>query len=146
MEKQTFAVFTSEIPVRPDDIDMNNHVHNSKYLDLVLAARYQQMKNNYGMSMDEFIARGFGWVVNTCFIQYKRPLFLGDVAIVKTSIDSYGTTGVKVRFEIIRKESGKLSADGYFDYTMINLKTGRAEKLPDDVVAKYSILSHKEDV
>jgi acyl-CoA thioester hydrolase/thioesterase-3 len=134
-----YSTFESEVLVRPDDIDMNNHVHNSKYLDFVLAARYHQMKHHYGMSMEEFIARGYGWVVNTCFIRFKRPLILGDIAIVKTGIDSYGTTNAKVRFEILRKESGKLSADGYFDYTMINLKTGRAEKLPDDVVAMYSI-------
>lgn len=134
-----YSTFESEVLVRPDDIDMNNHVHNSKYLDFVLAARYHQMKHNYGMSMEEFIARGYGWVVNTCFIQFKRPLFLGDIVIVKTGIDSYGTTNAKVRFEILRKETGKVSADGYFDYTMINLKTGRAEKLPDDVVAMYSI-------
>lgn len=139
MEKNSYSIFETEIAVRPDDIDMNNHVHNSRYLDLVLAARYSQMKNNYGMSMDEFIERGLGWVVNTCFIQFKRPLFLGDTVLVKTGIDSYGTTSVKVRFEIIRKETGKVSADGYFDYTMINLATGRAEKLPEDIIKKYSI-------
>lgn len=38
------SIFSSEIKVRPDDIDMNNHVHNAKYLDYVLSARYEQMK------------------------------------------------------------------------------------------------------
>lgn len=135
----TYSKFESEIIVRPDDIDMNNHVHNSKYLDFVLAARYEQMTRDYKMSMDEFVERGFGWVVSACFIQFKRPLILGDVAIVKTGIESYGTTSAKVGFEITRKETNKLSADGYFEYTLINLKTGRAEKLPEDVIQKYSI-------
>ncbi len=134
-----YSKFVSEILVRPDDIDMNNHVHNSKYLDLVLAARYEQMTRDYKMSMDEFIQRGLGWVVSACFIQFKRPLVLGDVAIVKTGIEEYGTTSAKVGFEIIRKETNKLSADGYFEYTLVNLTTGRAEKLPEDVVQKYSI-------
>lgn len=35
-----YLKFDTELAVRPDDIDMNNHVHNSKYLDYVLAARY----------------------------------------------------------------------------------------------------------
>lgn len=134
-----YSIFESEVLVRPDDIDMNNHVHYSRYLDFVLAARYHQMRENYGMSMDEFIARGFGWVVNTCFIQYKRPLILGDSALVKTGIESYGTTNVKVRFEILRKSTGKTVADEFFDFTMINLNTGRAEKLPEDVKKMYSI-------
>jgi YbgC/YbaW family acyl-CoA thioester hydrolase len=134
-----YSVFETEVIIRPDDIDMNNHVHNSRYLDLVLAARFHQMKHNYGMTMEEFVARGFGWVVAACFIQFKRPLVLGDIAIVKTGIDTVGTTGAKVRFEILRKETMKVAADGYFDYTMVNLKTGRAEKLPEDIITKYSI-------
>ncbi|MFA5832661.1 MAG: acyl-CoA thioesterase [Bacteroidota bacterium] len=134
-----YSKFTSEVLVRPDDIDMNNHVHNSKYLELVLAARYEQMTRDYKMSMDEFIRRGLGWVVNTCFIQYKRPLVLGDVAIVKTGILEFGTSSAKVGFEIFRKETNKLSADGYFDYTLVNLTSGRSEKLSEEIVQKYSI-------
>ena len=59
-----YSKFESEVVIRPDDIDMNNHVHNSRYLDYVLAARYEQMRRDYKMSMDEFVARGFSWVVN----------------------------------------------------------------------------------
>ena len=55
--------FESEMQVRPDDIDMNRHVHNSRYFDYVLAARYDQMARCYGMPMEEFIRHGFGWVV-----------------------------------------------------------------------------------
>ncbi|MCP5552003.1 MAG: hypothetical protein H7A53_14035, partial [Akkermansiaceae bacterium] len=35
-----FSTFETRLDVRPDDIDMNRHVHNSRYLDYVLAARY----------------------------------------------------------------------------------------------------------
>ncbi|MFA7228927.1 MAG: acyl-CoA thioesterase, partial [Melioribacteraceae bacterium] len=46
-----YSVFETEITVRPDDIDMNNHVHNSKYLDYLLMARYDQMKKDYKVPM-----------------------------------------------------------------------------------------------
>ncbi len=134
-----YSIFTSEVIIRPDDIDMNNHVHHSRYLDLVLAARYEQMTRDYKMPMHEFIERGFGWVVNTCHISYKRPLLLGDVAIVKTSITEFGTTSAQVGFEILKKSNNKLAADGYFNYSLVNLATGRAENIPDDVIKKYSI-------
>jgi YbgC/YbaW family acyl-CoA thioester hydrolase len=134
-----YTTFASELTVRPDDIDMNNHVHNSRYLDYVLAARYDQMHRCYGMSMEKFVERGLGWVVNTCFIQFKRPLAIGDTIIVRTCIGDVGTTHAKVDFQILKKSNGKLSADGYFDYTLINMTTGRAEKLPQDVIDMYSI-------
>ncbi len=137
--KKSYSVFETELLVRPDDIDMNNHVHFSRYLDYVLAARYDQMGRCYNMSMNEFIALGLGWVVKSCSIEYKRPLVLGETMLVRTHIDEVKSTEARVRFEIVKKDSGKISAEGYFDYTLVNLKTGRAEKIPPEIIEKYSI-------
>ena len=131
--------FDTDLQVRPDDIDMNQHVHNSRYFDYVLAARYDQMARCYGMSMEEFQKAGFGWVVKVAHVEYKRPLNLGDLIVITTWVEEMLKDGVRVRFEIRRKNNGKLSCDGHFDYTMINLVTGRAEKIPAWIVEKYSI-------
>ncbi len=133
------AKFESEMQVRPDDIDMNRHVHNARYFDYVLAARYDQMARCYHLPMETFLAHGFGWVVKTAHVQYKRPLGLGDWMIVRTWIEGIARDGVTVHFQIVRKATGKLCADGYFDYTMINLATGRAETIPAWIKEKYTI-------
>ena len=130
--------FETAMQVRPDDIDMNRHVHGSRYMDYVLAARYDQMARCYKMPMEEFIQHGFGWFVGTAHIEYKRPLGLGEQFIVRTWIDEIVKRGVKVQFEIL-KHSGKLACNGYFNYTMVNLKTARAEIIPDWIIAKYSV-------
>ena len=134
-----FSTFTSEIPVRPDDIDMNNHVHNTKYLDYVLAARFEQMTRDYKMSMKDFVDKGLGWVVSACHIQFKRPLVLGDIAVVKTGVKEIGTVNAVVGFEIVRKATGKVAADGTFEYTLINLATGRSEKFTQEIIDHYTI-------
>ena len=131
--------FETELQVRPDDIDMNQHVHASRYHDYVLAARYDQMARCYKMSMEEFIEAGFGWFVNTAHLEYKRPLGLGDGFIVRTWVDEIQRTGVTVCFEIVKKATGKLCCAGWFGYTMINLETGRAEVIPDWILARYSV-------
>lgn len=131
--------FETVMQVRPDDIDMNQHVHASRYLDYVLAARYDQMARCYKMSMEEFTTAGFGWYVRTGHVDYKRPLGLGDQFRVCTWIEEFFKDGVSVRFEIMRTASGKLACDGYFHYTMVSLKTGRAERLPDWIIERYSI-------
>jgi acyl-CoA thioester hydrolase len=131
--------FETELQVRPDDIDMNQHVHGSRYFDYVLAARYDQMARCYKMSMDEFTSAGLGWFVKTCHIEYKRPLRMGECMIVRTWVEAISKSEVKVGFEILRKPAGKLCCDGYFDYTMIKIETGRAEAIPDWIVKKYSI-------
>lgn len=137
--KPHYSKFESELIVRPDDIDMNNHVHNSRYLDYVLAARYDQMGRCYKMPMEEFLRMGLGWVVKSCSIEFKRPLELGDTIVVRTWIDEIGNSNAKVGFEILKKESGKLASDGYFEYTMVNLATGRAEKVPQNIIDRYSV-------
>ena len=52
-----FSKFETELAVRPDDIDLYQHVHSTRYLDYVLAARFEQMEKNYGMSMQAFADR-----------------------------------------------------------------------------------------
>lgn len=131
--------FESELQVRPDDIDMNQHVHASRYQDYVLAARYDQMARCYGMSMEAFAEAGLGWYVKTAHLDYKRALKLGEAFVVRTWVDAMEGAEVKVCFEIMRRTNGKLCCGGFFEYTLINLKTGRAETIPDWIGAKYAV-------
>lgn len=134
-----YSQFQSRIEVRPDDIDMNQHVHNSKYFDYVLAARYDQMERCYGMSMEAFLDRGYSWVVRASYMEHKRPLRIEDAAIVKTKIEEVKSRGVKVAFEIHKESDQKLVAKGWLDYTMVDLKSGRPQAIPEDILKTYSI-------
>ncbi len=139
MIKNQYSIFESELNVRPDDIDMFNHVHNSKYLDFVLAARYEQMEKFYGMSWEQFEKLGYGWVVSKVAIHFKRALKMGDQMIVRTGILEMNEKGSSVQFEIINKKTNKIAADGIFDYIMIDLKTQRSCKVTAEMIAAYSI-------
>ncbi len=132
-------IYETEMQVRPDDIDMFQHVHSSKYIDYVLAARYEQMERCYKMPMSEFLKNGFGWVINSTTINYKRALTIGDSLIVKTNLEEMARTGCVVKFTIFIKSTGKISCDGVFHYTMINMQTARAETVPQWIIDRYSI-------
>lgn len=134
-----YSTFETKIFIRPDDIDMNNHVHYSKYLDYILTARYEQMKNNYKVSMEEFIDRGFTWVASKVEINYKRALMLQDRIFVRAQIDSIKRAQVFLNFWIIKEDKNKITAEGKMIFTMISTKSGRPVKIPDDIVEKYSI-------
>lgn len=136
-QKKKYAHFETEHRVRPDDIDMFQHVHNSKYFDYVMAARYEQMDVNYGMSMEKFMERGYGWVVRTAFIEYKRALMLGDHFLVKTGIESIDERGCRVHFVISNKATKKICCDGWLDFSLIDIKTNKAAKLPQDIIDHY---------
>ncbi len=139
MIKNEFSIFESELNVRPDDIDMFNHVHNSKYLDYVLAARYEQMEKFYGMSWEKFAEMGYGWVVAKVTISFKRALKMGDKMLIRTGILEMNEKGSNVQFEIINRTTGKVASDGVFEYVMIDLKTQRSCKVTPEMIAAYSI-------
>ncbi|GAA4086878.1 acyl-CoA thioesterase [Mucilaginibacter panaciglaebae] len=133
-----YATFETEYRVRPDDIDMYRHVHNSKYFDYVQAARYDQMERCYGMSIEQFLNDGYGWLVRGVFLDYKRPLLLGDYFVVTTGIESIDKKVCRVKFNIKNKASNKICCDGWFDFVMITLADGKASKIPEHVIAHYT--------
>lgn len=137
--KNLYSRFETVMQVRPDDIDMNQHVHNSRYFDYVLAARYDQMERCYRMPMSIFIDYGFSWVIRKAFIEYKRPLGLGDWFVVQTWIMRIENDSAYVGFEIRRKDNNKVCCDGEFHYVMVNSTTGRAEKIPEWMREKYEV-------
>lgn len=139
MEKNQYSIFETTLKVRPDDIDMFNHVHNSKYFDYVLAARYEQMDLFYKMPMEDFLRSGYGWVVRTAYVDFKRPMILGDLVKVRTGILTINEKGCRVQFEMETVRTGKIAADGWFDYAMIDIKTGKGCKVSDEMIRAYAI-------
>jgi acyl-CoA thioester hydrolase/thioesterase-3 len=135
-----YSIFETEVTVRPDDIDMNNHVHYSRYLDYILMARYDQMKKDYKVAMEEFVERGFSWVASNVNIQYKRPILLQDGSVkVRTQLEGFNGAKVLINFWIVKGEKEKVAAQGQVFYTMITIKSGRPTRVPDDIVAQYQI-------
>ncbi len=134
-----YSKFETELQVRPDDIDLYQHVHSSRYMDYVLAARFDQMERCYGMPMAEFQKLGYGWVIAATQQNFRRPLVMGDRMTVRCWIEKFTLIGLRLNFEIDRKADGKRACDGWFDYVMVSLDTGRPARIPDSIRRKYSI-------
>ena len=134
-----YAKFETELQVRPDDIDMYRHVHSSRYMDYVLAARFDQMARCYKMPMSEFEKQGYGWFMAATQMNFRMALEMGDSFIVRTWIEKFTLIGLRVQFEIDRKSDGRRSCDGWFDYVMVSLQTARPVRIPENIRGKYSI-------
>jgi len=91
------------------------------------------------MPMESFLESGFGWVVRTALVDFKRPLILGDQILIRTGILTINEKGCRVQFEIENTRTGKIAADGWFDYVMIDTASGRGCKVTDEMIKAYSI-------
>ena len=131
-------IYTTRLQVRPDDIDMFGHVHSSRYMDFVLAARFEQMERCYRMSMQEFLDHNLGWYLSATQLQFLRALKMGDHMDVQTCIVEAGVASIKVDFQILTVPNGKISCKGWAEYVLVDLKSGRPKPIPDWIVQRYS--------
>ena len=134
-----YSRFETELQVRPDDIDMYQHVHSSRYMDYVLAARFEQMERCYKMPMAEFQKHGYGWYMAATQMNFRRALGLGERFVVRTWIEKFNRIGLRVQFEIDRRADGLRSCDGWCDYVMISVESARPVRIPEWILQKYSI-------
>jgi acyl-CoA thioester hydrolase/thioesterase-3 len=131
--------YSTRLAVRPDDIDMFRHVHSSRYIDYVLAARFEQMIRCYKCGMQEFLDAGLGWVMVSTELNYKRPLKLGDEMIVETHIESLDKQIARVEFDIKNATSMKSACAGWVKYALVAIDTGKTVLLPDWVIQRFSL-------
>jgi len=64
---------------------------------------------------------------------------MNDKAVIRTWIDEMKQSSVKVCFQILKKDDQSLCADGEAVFVLIDARSGRPEKIPDDIKSKYSI-------
>ncbi len=133
------SIFETEIVVRPDDIDMNNHVHNSKYLDYIQTARFIQMRDNYKVPMEEYLGNGLNWFASEVHLKYKRELKFGDVALVKTQVGQWSGAQVTINVWVYNKATNKIAVEGEMLYTLVSLATGRPTRIPDELIERHRI-------
>ena len=138
-ETNTNSIFETEIIVRPDDIDMNNHVHNSKYLDYIQTARFIQMRDNYKVPMEEYISKGLNWFASEVHLQYKRELKFGDVALVKTQVGDWSGAQVTINVWVFNKATSKIAVEGKMLYTLVSLSSGRPTRIPEELIERHRI-------
>lgn len=131
--------YSTRLMVRPDDIDLFRHVHSSRYMDYVLAARFDQMERCYNCSMQEFLDNGFGWVLVSTEMNFKRALEMGDEFEVFTRLESFEKRQAHVIFDIKHGTSGKSCCSGWAKYTLIKLDSGKPAEIPDWVLERYSL-------
>jgi acyl-CoA thioester hydrolase/thioesterase-3 len=139
IEKSSNSIFETEIVVRPDDIDMNNHVHNSKYLDYIQTARFIQMRDNYKVPMEEYVSKGLNWFASAVHLEYKRELKFGDIALVKTQVGDWSGAQVTINVWVYNKVTNKICVEGKMLYTLVSITSGRPVRIPDDIVERHKI-------
>ena len=122
-------IFTQEIIVAPQHIDIQNRVSNLCYVQWMqdLAINHSTVQ---GWGVERYEAEGHGWVVRQHTITYKRPALAGDVITAATWVAELASRQSLRRYLFWRAADRSVLAEAATVWVYIDMATGRPSRLP----------------
>ena len=128
------APFELAIQVRPEDIDVLNHVNNVVYLRWVQDAAVA----HWQAAASAEAQAALYWVVARHEIDYRRPARLGDGIIARTWVGEAFQRDFERHTEILRGADRAPLARARTLWCPMDRRTGRPASVPDAVRAAFS--------
>jgi acyl-CoA thioester hydrolase len=125
------------VEVRPEDIDVYEHVNNAVYLTWLDQVAWSH-STALGVSPEMCAQIRRGMAALRIEIDYVRAAVLGDAIVVGTWIvASDRKLRVTRRFQVCHAGNGAILARATTEYVCVNLDSGRAVRMPDGFAAAY---------
>ena len=119
---------SSSYKVRFHDCDMFGHLNNARYLDYMINARQDHLKDAYNFDYNSYYKNNLGWVISYHEIQYLKPAFFEENVSIQSSLLSADNETLYVEVLMMNEAKSHLKAVLRSKLTFINLKTGRKEQ------------------
>jgi acyl-CoA thioester hydrolase len=125
------------IPITPtaDDIDELGHVSNLVYLRWVLDVAMAHSRAR-GYDFEAYRALGAVFVVRRHEIDYVAQVTIGQALLASTWVDSWKLASCVRKTELVR--GGQVVARAATTWAMINLASGRPQRIPDALLAAFT--------
>jgi acyl-CoA thioester hydrolase len=137
MELKTFYT------IRFNDCDPFNHLNNSRYLDYMLNAREDHLKEFYGMSLADFYQQNFGWVVGSHEIVYLSPAVYNERVSIQSASIEITPEYLLLEMTMTNQDLTQLKAVLWTKFIGVNIKTQRRENHPADFLEfVQSVVDH----
>jgi YbgC/YbaW family acyl-CoA thioester hydrolase len=118
---------SSTYTIRFNDCDPFGHLNNARYIDYLLNAREDHLKEYYQIDLLQFVAKGFAWVVSNHEIQYIRPANYNERVAIQSEMIEVGESHLLVEMLMLDEKAENLKAILWTKFTCINIKTGKRE-------------------
>jgi len=124
------------IPINPvaADIDELGHVSNLVYLRWVQDVATAHSRAT-GWDSARYRSIGVAFMVRRHEIDYVAQVNLGDALRAETWVDSWRLASCIRKTELLR--DGKVVARAATTWALINLGSGRPQRIPDDLAAAF---------
>lgn len=118
--------------IRFNDCDPYGHLNNSRYIDYMLNAREDHVKQYYNFDLKSFYQNGLGWFITAHEILYLRPAGYNESIIIKSGLLEAGNSHLMVEMSMWDEAKKQLKSLLWTQFVCINIKTGSRENHPAD--------------
>jgi YbgC/YbaW family acyl-CoA thioester hydrolase len=111
------------------DCDPFGHLNNVKYLNYIMSARTQQLKQAYGFDIYDHTAKtGNGWVVGTTHISYLMPARYNETVRIQTRLLHTDNFRIVPEAVMTSADGKKIHAIAWVEFVYVNVAKGRPVK------------------
>jgi len=119
----------TEIRVRYADTDQMQFVYNGKYLEYFEIGRTEMLRE-INLPYSRLEEEGYQLPVLEAHVKYHQPAYYDEILIIKSVLETYPSLKIHIGYEIIRKETSDLIAEGFTVHAFINKKTKKVMRPP----------------
>ncbi len=125
----------SKTRIQYQDCDPFNHLNNSKYIDYIIAARTEQLLDEYGLNTSELAYKqGIGWVAAQTQISYFYPASWMETVAIESRLIQYSEYSLLVEAFMWDEHKIKLKAVMWAKLVHFNMKTQKSYKHSEELM------------
>jgi acyl-CoA thioester hydrolase len=119
----------SKTRVQYQDCDPFNHLNNSKYIDYIMAARTEQLLQEYDFNTSELAQiQGIGWVSAQTQISYFYPASWMELVTIESRLIQFSESSLLVEAFMWDEEKVKLKSVMWAKLVHFNIKTQKSNR------------------
>ncbi len=122
------------IRTRFKDCDPFGHLYNTRFIEYMLEAREDQLREYYGIHLMDYInERKKAWVIIRHEIMYLKELKVNEEALIRTCMIESGDKKIVVEYAMYDPAKTHLKALLWTEFLHIDIITKKACTHPDDI-------------
>ena len=133
-----FGVHEIRIAVGDEDLDVNGHVNNVRYVQWLQDVAWDHSRS-VGWDVERYRDEGVYWVVREHRVRYLRAAQLGDPVRVWTWVKRFGKATAFRGFRILHAETGATLAEAETDWAMVR-ENGRPAPVPEEFKDAFELI------
>ncbi len=116
--------------IRFGDCDPFGHLNNARYLDYLVSAREDHLREFYQLDLQEFMKEGVGWVIGQHELVYLKPARYYEPVWIRTSLIGYSNHFVQVEALMLDETKQQVKALLWTKYYCVSITNGRKAEHP----------------